>query len=434
MGIRHIGFLCMLLLVSAVSHAGKEIQEFNVMGEGATYAAALENALVRGVSQVYGAKIKSRQVHETKVRELSKHINDQFHSAGEIDIEKRGRIDFKTEGFVESYEVLSKSINASGLHEVHVLVRISEYKTPGISPHTRRKMAVIPFRTTRSSFSVRAVQVPAEEVSRQLTQRLIAELTQTRRFTVLDRGYEEEFLREKHLILSADVPIEEQMKLGQVLGTDYLLVGTIDGAHIEEKEYTIQVSGESGYEISASFDAEYRILAMATRQIKWAGNVSLSLNQDEIESMISESGTDQILQVLIRTVAKQIVNGALDNIYPIRVVQVQPRGTLLLNQGGESLEVGSLLEVFSAGKRVKDPYSGESLGEVETWVGTVEITRVNPKMSYGEILKGDIRGISKGDICRRIKEDRGPGQRSSPERKKSSVKIGEKGGVRLPFD
>jgi curli biogenesis system outer membrane secretion channel CsgG len=430
---KRIVFLFIFLFIGVVACADEEIHEFEVTGEGISYKEAFHDALVNGISQIYGFKMKSEEVRQTKIKELSAYVNDQSKSIGEIDINTQGRIDFKTEGFVQNYEVLSKSMNSSDLYEVNVLIKIASYKTPGISPNSRRKIAIIPFRTKQTSYSFRGGHILSSEISRQFTQKLVTEMTQTRRFTVLDREYMEEFLREKSLVLSADAPVSEQMKIGEVLGVDYLLVGTITEASQKQVPYTIQITGETGYDYSASFVADYRIMVMATRQIKWSDSVTISLGDAKIKSMVPSLRPEKIQQSLLGKAAQQIVHRAKENIYPIRVVKVQQNGELILNQGGATVSDGEMLDVFIKGERIVDPYTGESLGSSETWAATIKIVRVIPKMSYARVIKGQLATIQNGSICRRIAEKNNQTPRNSAGRK-TDVQTTSGGGAVLPFD
>lgn len=434
--IKKIIFVCIIILLnSGIAFADKEITEFDVTGEGASYKDALQDALVNGISQQYGFKLKSESERQTKTREWSKSVNDQVSTLNEIDIKSQGKIDLKTEGFVQNYDIISKSINSSDLYEVVVHIKIAKYKTPGISPESRRKIAIIPFRTTKTSYIFNEDNIPSYEISRQFSQKLVTELTQTRRFTVLDREYMEEFLREKNLILSADAPVSEQMKIGNVLGVDYLLIGTISEANQIQTPYTIQVTGETGYDYSASFIADYRIIVMATRQIKWADSVTLSLGSAEIKNMVPSLSSDQIQQALLSKAAKDIVYKATEDIYPIRVVNVQPNGEIILNQGGVTISKGDELEIFANGENIVDPYTKESLGAAESWVATIKISRVIPKMSYATVVKGNISSIKNDDICRRkFEENNSSLQEQETTGMTTDVETTNGGGVILPFD
>ena len=334
---------------------------------------------------------------------------------------------------INGYKVVDSQKIGAGEWKVTLAVKMLRYKTPGISPNSRRKIAIIPFRTEQASYSFRGGHIPSLEISRQFTQKLVTEMTQTRRFTVLDREYMEEFLREKNLVLSADAPVSEQMKIGEVLGVDYLLVGTITEASQKQIPYTIQITGETGYDYSASFIADYRIMVMATRQIKWSDSVTISLGDAKIKSMVPSLRPEKIQQSLLGKAAQQIVHRAIENIYPIRVVKVQPNGELILNQGGVTVSDGEMLDVFIKGERIVDPYTGESLGSSETWAATIKIVRVIPKMSYARVIKGQLATIQNGSICRRIAEKNKQSHQNATGRK-TDVQTTSGGGVVLPFD
>jgi len=120
------------------------------------------------------------------------------------------------------------------------------------------------------------------------------------------------------------------------------------------------------------------------------------------------------------------------NIYPIRVVKVQPNGEIILNQGGVTVKNGEILDVFSKGEKIIDPYTHESLGSSESWIASIKIFRVIPKMSYARVLKGKSSLIRNGSICRRQAEkNKQPSQTSG---RTTDVQSISGGGVVLPFD
>jgi len=409
-----------------------EVTQIEVLGSGLTRQEAIYAGLIEAVRQVNGVEIASKTQTNFSYKEFAaSHGTEQKEgSIGKNSIKKD--IFAKSKGFVQKYDIIDTH-TANNQWEITLLVSIPKYKTPGISPHSRRKIAIIPFRTTKGSYNFRGGHIASSEISRQFTQKLVTEMTQTRRFTVLDREYIEEFFQEKNFILSADAPVSEQMKIGEVLGVDYLLIGTISEASQKQIPYIINVTGETGYNYSASFIADYRIIVMATRQIKWADSVRISLGDAEIKSMAPGFGTDQMQQALLDEAAKQIVHKAMENIYPLMVVKVQPNGEVILNQGGATISDGEMLDVFTKGKKVFDPYTGESLGSSESRIATIKIVRVIPKMSYATVIKGQLEAIKKGSICRRLTKKKEPVLQSPPGRK-TDIEPTPKGGVILPFD
>jgi hypothetical protein len=75
-------------------------------------------------------------------------------------------------------------------------------------------------------------------------------------------------------------------------------------------------------------------------------------------------------------------------IYPIAVVGISSDRSLILNQGGDTLEVGRQFELVSLGAEAFDPYTRESLGPIETEIGRVEIKGVTAKTSSARLISG----------------------------------------------
>lgn len=425
-------FLCVLLLPNLLL-AGEQSTVVEVKGLGMTHGEAVQNGLIEALKQTRGVTIDSQQVFAKQIRQES--VSEEGHNSHQVQVSTHNqqRVREATRGLIHEYRILDSQKTGDGDWEVMLAVKMLRYKTPGISPHSRRKIAIIPFRSTKSSYGFRGRWIPSPEISRQFTQKLVTEMTQTRRFTVLDREYMEAFLRERNLVLSWDAPVSEQMKIGEVLGVDYLIIGTISEAGQKQTPYTIEVTGETGYHHSAVFNADYRIVVMATRQIKWSDTVAISLEDDGIKRMVPSLNALEIQQSLLGKAASQVVHSAMANIYPLRVVKVQSNGDVILNQGGITVSQGELLDVFARGEKILDPYTGESLGASESWTGTIRITRVIPKMSYARVIKGEVSPRHNGSICRRS----APEKRSSlrpPPGKAGDVLVPDNGGVVLPFD
>ena len=128
-------------------------------------------------------------------------------------------------------------------------------------------------------------------------------------------------------------------------------------------------------------------------------------------------------------VANEVVEKIIDQLYPVRVAAVQADGQVVLNQGGDRISPGALLEIYTSGQEVIDPDTKESLGKVESLVATLRITRVANKMSFAEVVSGDKSKIAEGLVCRpkqvAKKLDAGAERR---------VIMTPEGGVKLPFD
>jgi curli biogenesis system outer membrane secretion channel CsgG len=96
--------------------------------------------------------------------------------------------------------------------------------------------------------------------------------------------------------------------------------------------------------------------------------------------------------------ATEILGRIVDVIYPAKVAA--KLGTqITINRGdGAGVTVGQTWSVFALGEEITDPDTGEKLGRNEAEIGSIKITRVTPKLSYGETVEDN--GISVGNIVR----------------------------------
>jgi len=422
------------LLLPMPSFAVTQTTVLEVDGFGLTLDEAVQNGLIEAVKQAKGVSIDSRKAFVKSIQEKNVLKDGKHTHLTKIGAQNQSMVNEATKGLIHGYQIIDSSINGEHDWQVTLEVTLLQYKTPGLSPHGRRKIAILPFSTISSSYDFGQAHIPALEISRQFAQNLVTQITQTRKFTVLDREYIEEFLREKSIVLSSDVSVSQQMLIGEVLGVDYLLVGTISKASYEQTPFRIQASGETGFDHKASFIADYRIMVMATRQIKWSDSVRLSIGNSEIQEMRADSGMGQIQEAILEKAAKVIIHGAMENIYPIRVVKIQPNGGIILNQGGVTVLKGEMLKVFSTGQKIVDPQTNESLGSEESWVATIEIDRVIPKMSYARVIKGELSALKRGFICRRINTSPDDSMKENIIGRQTDVKSTSTGGVILPFD
>jgi TolB-like protein len=394
-------FSIWFLLLPILSFGDQEIQILEIDGFGISRNEAIQNGLIEALKQAKGISIDSQKAFAKSIQQTSTSEDGLSTQQVEINSLSESLVKEATQGLINEYRIIDAIQQDTGGWNVKLEIKMLRYITPGISPHSRRKIAVIPFRTLKTSYLFQGRQVISSEISHQFTQKLVTEIAQTRKFTVLDREYMMEFLREKNLVLSGDAPTSEQMKVGEVLGVDYLVIGTIRDASLLHTAEFVPVLNETVYKDQALLIADYRIMVMATRQIKWSDSIALNLDSKELKKLVPSKSPQLIQQAMLNKAAEMIAQRAIENIYPIRIAQLQGDNQFILNQGGTSVSTGDLLDVFSPGAQVIDQYTGESLGAAESWVAKLQIVRVIPKMSYAKVVDGTAENIQEGYICRR---------------------------------
>ena len=353
-----------LLVFSEFANARVQYRTVEAKGMGGSLQRAVERALVSGISQVNGAVISSRV--KSALSQSSK-VNDGrkvTQSAKSF----RETIAKRTKGIVKSYEILDEQQDKkSGIFRVVVSVTVPFFKMS--SQLKRLKMAVVPMRIRKGLRKTRLV-LDFEDIFRRGLENY---LTQSRRFAILDRSFIAEQDKEGDFIRGGGMRQEELARLGNRVGTDYLVTGVVERAYSYIKKTKMRTTGQVIKTPKVGARVTYRILDVASTQVKLAGT----------EKLHREAGSlGNIADKIAKIMGQKIVNA----IFPISVLDVDGE-ILTLGQGGDTVKNGAVYTLVRLGKRLVDPHTGESLGRREAKVGSVKIIDTQSKMSTGQILK-----------------------------------------------
>lgn len=350
-------------------HSQTTFITLSVSASGQTEEMAINNALLESLSQINGTVINgSLSVQEFEKVSASNKGEDYFYSENySRDIKKY------TEGIVESYKLVNSNPLNSGGWEVEVSVTIAKY---ALSPQTNRKrIAVMPFRITDTrELTVKNKKVDKRRILGLLNQSLVSYLTQSRKFFVADRDFVEELHSERNFIQYGNVPLSELSKLGNDLGVDLILVGVIEDFNTKSIKKTFESMNKTFVSTKGIVEISYRVIDVATRQVKFA------------DLYLSDSGTTSTNAdtQMITDAVSEIGETILFAIYPLRVEKIDGQ-TIYIGQGGNQLDVGDEYDVFRLGEQIEDSYTGESLGQVEEFVGFAKIENVTSKMSSAKV-------------------------------------------------
>ncbi len=228
-------------------------------------------------------------------------------------------------------------------------------------------------------------------------------LVKSRKFTVLDREHIEKVMRENKLTESDYSKPGEAQRIGKLLVADFLVIGNIDRLEFIRKTKKIEITGETKVEVTGTFKLHFRITKVKSGQIVFAQTVKEKMKLKDIPFAERKemSGSD-FKDKLFNNTAVRAGNLVLDGIYPVKIATITKEGLATLNRGeGAGIKKGKRYEVFSIGKAVVDPDTGESLGAEEVKVGTIVVTEVLPKYSKAKVIeaKGPFKA---GSICRSL--------------------------------
>lgn len=423
--LRTLFALLMTACAVALTGAGKDVVR-TATGVAGSEREAVNDALALALEQQYGGQLVTSTKRTLNSIEVAKDANGREESVAELNTALDKYISQNANGKILGYEVESSTYDATTRkHAVTLSVRFPGPYVVGRNPHSLRKMVVATFRPTGTTFARSGSAVGTVDWARVLGQKLNEQLTQTRKFTMLDRDFDAEVAAEMARISASDAAPGEAVKLNQKLGTDYLVVGTIAFSDVAAPTVN-PFTGETRAPAPATFaEVSYRVLLAATGQLKWADTIRLDA------SAFAALDATQFVSASAEQAATEICASILSAILPFEIVGKTGSGQLVIGQGGKTVFVGERMTVFALGEAVRDSRTGEVLDRIEDEVGTVEIVRVLEKLSYAKVLSGDAAKMGKGCRVRRAFATAGEANVAVPESNPMVMPV--EGGVFLPF-
>lgn len=442
--------LCALIAISAVfcnlaiaaAHSAdvnapsKDTIVRQVQGQGPTKDEAVKNGLFQAVAQAKGVKVGSGD-YSFGYRSASADVNrggsGKQIAFDAVSVQTAGTLQTTDiAGLVKTYEITDEKKLPDGNYQVTLKVWVYDHQP--LDKSSRVRLAVMPIRTTYGSYIFAGYVVPAEQFADRLAQKLTTALSQTNKFAVLDRQHVAEYLHEQN-VLFYSAPIEEQARIGQTLGADLMLVGTVNQAGLSiVRTATDAIANVAFAEFDADFAFDYSLIVASSRQVKLSDSVRMHLETDDVKKLVSKwepsnLDYDELVDNLLAEAAARVVDKLSDRLYPPRIASVSPDGTVIIDQGGDRFAVGSLFDVLKPGQQITDSDTKESLGSTEVLVATIRIDRVSPAFSYCSVVSGDASKLTQGLVCRvrQLPPEELEGATNQVERT-------PQGGVKLPFD
>jgi curli biogenesis system outer membrane secretion channel CsgG len=393
------GLHIILLLLGLCGVARAELVHVDAEGVGPTRESAIGKALASAIEQATGVTIDVAQFSGMTAASVTTDIS---HGTQMIQT-TQDSIRRVAGGIVRSYRITSIAPAPEGGFLAEIGVEVEVFRAVGLGSKNRRRIAV-------ARFNEQGVQGAGS----QLRDSLLAYLTQTRRFAVIDRASDAAYEREMAVATGAAAAPAERVRAGQVIAADYIVTGTVHMVVSRTLEQTLELTGERIQQtIAGSASADFQVIEIATRQIKWAGKIMLP----------GGAGAE--------TIAARIGEEITQAIYPMRLIKFDDPNRLIVNEGGMGIKPGQRFRAMLLGQGLEDPYTHEPLGQAEQEIGVIEINDVQPKLSYAHLVSGRLPDANQQIVLR-------PGARagaSLPRHTRASPAPKEQGGgTRLPFD
>lgn len=266
----------------------------------------------------------------------------------------------------------------------------------------RPTIAVLDFNTdgNKITFSHRFVIIqPIEATTKVLSSDLVTHLVKTNKFTVVERSRMDNILKEQEFSESGFISPETAVKMGELIGADYFVMGRIESLQAALENKKVPYSNTTQEEYEGKMIVNVRIVDSRGGKIVAANKFTVDHKDRSREN--NKITPDTFLEALKEKAAQEIVNKIIEGVFPLKVIKVVG-DTVYINRGeGVTFEIGTTLSIISQGEGLIDPDTGESLGAAEEEVGTVEISDIQNKFSKAKIITGG-KQIKTGAIARRM--------------------------------
>jgi len=268
---------------------------------------------------------------------------------------------------------------------------------PQASPG-KKKLAVtkiVPTPSLKTRMESQGTILSLTSVIESLSPQVYDRLTNTKRFTLLERA-------------DADALIEENAAGGSAFAfnqADYVLTINVDNFNDRTETRELRTLGKTVSTRAVDLVAVAKITEVATQ--KALATTSFKVTRRDAEQKSGNTtekvgnANDLLLTDATTEMAQKIADRVIDVVFPARILF--KRGTTVtINRNDSSyIRVGQIWEAFTLGEKSVDPDTGEEIRE-EISSGKIRITHVSPQNSRGEIL--DDAGIEPQAIVRMVEE------------------------------
>jgi len=371
--LKYILIFLSIFFISTQSFAAITYVEINAKGKAESYEIALKKALKEAILKVNGVTLKTESVLET----VDKSLTTNEGSSASLIRNLKEKISEKSGGSIKSFDILKEYEDANGLQVVEIRATVVKYKLSKTA--NRKRMAIVPFRINLNEISIfgKTGFDDTDNLIKFINQELTNYFVQTRKFTILDREFDKEIAAEL-MNLDNSEKIEDQVKIGQKLFADYIIVGRLDFLVLEKIEKKFLTSDKILKKEIGTLNFSYRVIDVPTGQIKYSSKVALEVDIKK---------QTQPIPYLFNLTAQKAGLEIMYAIYPILVEKIED-DLLYLGQGGNQIKVDDSFTIYErTDSKIKDTYTGETLGNVEKVVGKATIIDSNAKFSVAQITE-----------------------------------------------
>jgi curli biogenesis system outer membrane secretion channel CsgG len=231
----------------------------------------------------------------------------------------------------------------------------------------------------------------------------------TGRFRVIERERISRLLAEQGRARSGVVTSRNRGRVGGFEGIDYLIYGSITSVGVNARTdigssivggLLSGLQGRNGNvhcaNQAATLAIDIRITDADSGEIR---NVS-RISETQRVAMVCNGQSQIDVPLLMRAASERIAGALVTAIYPIQIASVQVDGTFILNYGDGTIQTGAVMVVYTRGQPIRDPATGQVIGNDETKLGLIQVNDVTGRMSRAVAVSTFVSPPAVGSIVR----------------------------------
>ena len=301
-------------------------EEIAATGIGSSRDIAILNAVENAVRQFNGVSVSktdptqaltvTHQVAVDIAQKDSKSENKQFTASGSssshVILEQ---INARYEGKVDSYKVIKETKTKEG-YQVTITASfktLDKYEQGALSSKKEYSLAVPVFFSKQSQLCAGNETLALLDNA---TFDVKEQLSQTRRFKLLDRQNFAAYEEELSLVAAGMTQQEEMKRLQNVIPADYILIGKIRQFSFANEKETLDLLGETHTTTKGKLEMEFSLLETATMENVFTSRSAFSIDQED-----SELTCGEVFENLSKKVAWDITHKLSNRLFPAAKTQ-----------------------------------------------------------------------------------------------------------------
>lgn len=301
----------------------------------------------------------------------------------------------------------------------------------------KKRIAIMDFEYGTVHSNVRALFGSDVDVGRGITDLLVKYLVKDGTYSVIERKALDKILAEQNFSTSDRANPATAAKIGQLLGVDAMIFGSITQFGFEDKSMKIGgvgggwggfgLGGVGRKKSKAIVTVDARIVDIDTAEILGVAD-GRGLSERSSTSLVGGGGSwggfgaggvdfsssnfqETILGEAVKSAVEQMSAGLIQESEKLKARTINIEALLafvdpsmvVLNVGSKSgLKVGDKLSVERVTREIKDPSSGKVLRRMTDKIGVIEVTNLDDTSAEAKIVSG--AGFKVGDVAKTTTE------------------------------